>query len=74
MEKIISASEARKRFAEISDEVRTQGVSYTVVSHGREQVRIVPPQKTSSEKSDFSEIAKRVIKQYDEALTELAKR
>ena len=41
--KTISTAEARKRFAEITDEVRQSKTSYSIVRHGKEVARLVPP-------------------------------
>lgn len=76
MEKIISASEARKRFAEIQDEVKS-GVTYVVMSHGREQMRLVPPQPVNTTSDVDPNLEKDIdafFSEYGDVLTELAKR
>ena len=73
--KTISAAEARKRFAEITDEVRTKGTEFSIVRHGKEVARIMPPQnKNAAADQDFNAAVKQFVDQYDDALAELAKR
>ena len=74
--KIISSAEARKRFAEITDEVRQGKTSYSIVRHGREVARLMPPAQESN--LQISPKLKRELAgfftRYDDALKELAKR
>ncbi len=72
--KTISAAEARKRLAELTDEVRTQGTTYSIVRHGKEVARIVPPQIKETSGQDFNAAIKQFVEEYDEALAELSKR
>lgn len=72
--KVISAAEARKRFAELTDEVRTQGTSYSIVRHGKEVARIVPPQSQEAIEEDFNAAIKQFIEANDNALAELSNR
>lgn len=74
--KIISAAEARKRFAQITDDVRMSKTTYSIVRHGKEVARIVPP--TDSAAPRISPELKRELgnffERYDDALKELANR
>lgn len=74
--KIISTTEARKRFAAIADELRDGKTSYSVVRHGREVFRMVPT--TSADTVRISPTLTRELAsaftRYDSALRELAKR
>lgn len=73
--KIISTADARKNFAEVTDEVRTKRVSYSIVRHGKEVARIVPPTETENAQSDDVNMAiTQFVEEYDDALTKLAKR
>lgn len=73
--KTISSAEARKRFAELTDEVRTKGTSYSIVRHGKEIAQIVPPRaQVSSDDEDFNAAIKQFVGEYDEALAELSRR
>ena len=44
MDKTISAAEANRQFSRVLREVREQGATYTVTSHGEPVARIVPTQ------------------------------
>lgn len=44
MRKTISAAEARKRFAEITDEVAFGGVEYMILKSGKPVAVIMPPE------------------------------
>ena len=74
--KTISAAEARRRFAEITDEVRTQGTSYAIVRHGKEVARIVPPEDIVSDSIDpnLENDIQEFFDEYRDVLVELAKR
>lgn len=74
--KVISAAEARKRFAEITDEVRTTGVEYSVVRHGKEVARISPPRPSvpADREQQFEKAVRRFVEKYDDALADLANR
>lgn len=72
--KTISTAEARQRFAEITDEVRTKNISYSIVRHGKEVARLVAPQILDAPADkDFLVAIQHTIKKYDKALAELAK-
>lgn len=74
--KTISAAEARKRFAEITDDARTKNETYIIIRHGKEIARIVPPASEGNLRINpklKKELAS-VFERYDEALQELAKR
>jgi prevent-host-death family protein len=43
MDKTISAAEANRQFSRVLREVREQGATYTVTSHGEPVARITPP-------------------------------
>ena len=74
--KTISVAEARKRFAEITDEVRQGKTSYSIVRHGKVVARMVPPTDTNSHR--ISPKLKKELgsffDRYDKALKELASR
>ena len=73
--KTISAAEARKRFAEITDEVRQGKETYSIVRHGKEVARILPPLNKENVKIDLnldSDI-KEFFDKYNDVLIELAK-
>lgn len=74
--KTISTAEARKRFAEITDDVRLTNATYSIVRHGREVARIVPPTHLASPRisSKLKKELSSFFERYDEALKELAKR
>lgn len=78
MEKVktISAAEARKRFAELTDEVRTKGTSYSIVRHGKEVARITPPLSTEDTEIDprLEQDIDEFFAEYKGVLEELAKR
>lgn len=42
MDKMISAAEANRQFSRVLREVREEGVTYTVTSHGEPVARIAP--------------------------------
>ena len=71
--KVISTAEARKRFAEITDEV-FQGVTYVVVRHGKEIAQIVPPTAKQDVDPALEADIKAFMNEYDDVLNELAKR
>lgn len=75
-DKIISAAEARQRFAEVTDEVRTQGVSYSIVRHGKEVARITPPTTLTDKEIDphLEQDIDEFFNEYKGVLEELAKR
>lgn len=74
--KVISTTEARKRFAAIADELRDGKTSYSVTRHGREVFRMVPTtsEETVRIRSTLTRELASVFTRYDEALKELAKR
>ena len=72
--KTISAAEARKRFAELTDEVRTKSVSYSIVRHGKEVARIVPPQPIGEVDPNLEQDIDEFFSEYKGVLEELAKR
>ena len=76
MDKIISSAEARRRFAEVSDDVRTTRQGYLVVKHGKPWVRILPAneQVDNSIDQNLDGDINELFSQYDEALRELAER
>jgi prevent-host-death family protein len=43
MDKTISAAEANRQFSRVLREVREQGATYVVTSHGEPVARITPP-------------------------------
>lgn len=71
--KVISTAEARKRFAEITDEVRL-GAVYVVVRHGKEVARIVPPTANQEVDPGLDADIQDFFREYGDVLTELAKR
>lgn len=73
--KVISAAQARQRFAEITDEVRTQGVSYSITRHGSEVARLVAPYQNIGNDIDsaFTAAVSSSLKKYDKAFAKLAK-
>lgn len=76
MTKTISSSEARKRFAEIIDEVQKNKTSYSVIRHGKAVLTIGPPNSANMSDSidpQFDTDLKEFVEEYREALTELAK-
>lgn len=72
--KTISAAEARKRFAEITDEVRQGKISYSIRRHGKEVARLLPPAIQTDIDADLEADIKDFFSQYADVLTELAKR
>lgn len=74
--KTISTSEARKRFAEITDEVRLKGHSYSIVRHGKEVAQLIPAKDGPGLKIDpkLKDQLADFFNRYDETLRELAKR
>lgn len=52
MDKIISAAEANRQFSRVLREVREEGVTYTVTSHGEPVARITPPEHKTSDDRD----------------------
>lgn len=72
--KIISAAEARKRFAEITDEVRQGKTSYTIVRYGKEIARLMPPATTQDVDPLLESDIDDFFKEYGDVLVELAKR
>jgi prevent-host-death family protein len=74
--KTISAAEARKRFAEITDDVRTTGTSYSIVRHGKEVARMVPPaiQPDAEVDPNLEGDIDEFFAEYKGVLEELAKR
>jgi prevent-host-death family protein len=49
MDKTISAAEANRQFSRVLREVREEGATYTVTSHGEPVARITPPSKPTAE-------------------------
>lgn len=74
--KTISSAEARRRFAEITDEVRQNKEVYSVVRHGKEIVRIMPPVSQDSNKvnPNLDNDIQEFFDKYNNVLVELAKR
>lgn len=73
----VSTTEARKRFAEITDDVRTTGKTYSIMRHGKEIARIVPAEEGREDRSkdkELQEDIKRFFSTYGDALKELADR
>jgi prevent-host-death family protein len=54
MEKTISAAEANRHFSRVLREVREQGATYVVTSHGEPVARITPPAERSAEERDLA--------------------
>lgn len=77
MTKTISASKARKHFANITNEVGFQGATYVIVKNGQPIADIVPHQK-SARPIDLGHELEQDLKEFEEtykqALAELAKR
>ncbi len=75
MPKTISAAEARRRFAEITDEVRMGKESYSIVRHGKEVARLVPPSGNIDPEVDPNLEAdmKAFFDQYGDVMEKLAK-
>ena len=71
--KTISAAEARKRFAEITDEVRQGKTSYSIVRHGREVARLMPPITHQNIDTNLEADIQEFFSEYGDVLTELAK-
>jgi prevent-host-death family protein len=65
MNKTISAAEANRQFSRVLREVREEGASYTVTSHGEPVARIVPANhvRTAEEKSRRDEAWKQLLEQ-----------
>jgi prevent-host-death family protein len=63
MNKTISAAEANRQFSRVLREVREEGASFTVTSHGEPVARIVPADhaKTAEEKSRRDEAWKQLL-------------
>ena len=75
LKKTISVAEARKRFAEILEEV-SQGTIYVIVRHGKEMTRMMPPETDDAPRISpklKKELAS-VFERYGDALKELADR
>ena len=72
--KTISAAEARKRFAEITDEVRQGKTTYSIVRHGKEVARLLPPAGNEEVDPNLDVDIQDFFREYDDVLTELAKR
>lgn len=77
MEKIktISATEARQRFAELTDEVRQTGIVYSIVRHGKEVARITPPKDIEHREVDpnLEQDIDEFFSEYKTVLEQLAK-
>lgn len=76
MVKTISASEARKRFGEISDEVTFMGVTYLVLKNNKPSFEITPTKKKVNTEVDpkFKADLDEFEKEYGDVLQELAGR
>ena len=63
MNKTISAAEANRQFSRVLREVREEGASYTVTSHGEPVARIVPANnlQTAEQKSRRDEEWKQLL-------------
>jgi len=63
MNKTISAAEANRQFSRVLREVREEGASYTVTSHGEPVARIVPANdaETAEKKRQRDEAWKQLL-------------
>jgi antitoxin (DNA-binding transcriptional repressor) of toxin-antitoxin stability system len=74
--KIITAAEARQRFAEIADDARINGTVYSIVRHGKEVAQLGPPKSvhTLEVDSNLEKDIDEFFKEYKDVFEELAKR
>ena len=72
--KVISTTEARKRFAQIADELRDGKTTYSVERHGTEVFRMVPTHTNQEIDSNLETDIQEFFSLYGDVLTELAKR
>lgn len=70
--KTISTSEARKRFAAIAEELREGKTSYSVVRHGKEVFRMVPPADAQEVDPNLEQDIHEFFEEYGDVLAKLA--
>lgn len=54
MDKTISAAEANRQFSRVLREVREQGATYVVTSHGEPVARITPPVEHAADEKELA--------------------
>ena len=72
--KTISVAEARKHFAEITDELRSGTPGYIVMRHGKEVCRMMPPTDAQDVDPNLEADIAEFFDEYGDVLTELAKK
>lgn len=75
-EKIISTTEARKKISQVMDDVEAGKTNYTITRNNRVVAKLLPAEYADQMSVDpnLGKYLAKFFADYDEALTELAKR